>query len=227
MRMVCIIYRFRFPGQRSIGKIGSGIAVLAALALCRPAFAVEQPGRFDYYVLALSWSPAYCNLQPNDRSQCGNRRFAFVLHGLWPQYRSGGYPEQCAAPRLPEPVLRRSLAIMPSEKLVAHEWRRHGSCSGLSPRDYFIQAERAFDAVRIPELFRADPIPQHLTAADITRAFARANPGLDENRIALRCSGPELEEVRICLTRGLAPVDCGRGVKTRCRRGPIQIRPVR
>jgi len=191
----------------------------------RPASATA--GDFDYYILALSWSPAYCNLNPGDHSQCGNRRFAFVLHGLWPQYRDGGYPEQCSGPRLPKPVLERALAFMPSEKLVRHEWQSHGLCTGLSPRDYFLDAETAFSAVTIPGLFGGDPIPQHLTAQSIARAFIDANPGIGPGSVTLQCRGPELEEVRICLDRNLKPANCGRGVKTHCRPGPVQIRPVR
>lgn len=198
---------------------------------CAPTSARGQDntaGVFEYYILALSWSPAYCELNPDDRSQCGHRRYAFIAHGLWPQYRAGGYPERCApGPKPPKAVVERALAFMPSETLIQHEWRRHGSCSGLDPRDYFIAAERSFSAINIPELFQADPIPQHLTAGSIVRAFVAANPGLNTDRIALKCRGPELEEVRICLGRDLKPVDCGRGVKTRCRRGPIQIRPLR
>src|SRR5262245_55531293 len=57
------------------------------------------PGQFDYYTLSLSWSPTYCAGQrsPADDAQCrprGGKRYAFVLHGLWPQYERG-YPEFC------------------------------------------------------------------------------------------------------------------------------------
>jgi len=207
------------------------LALFCGLAPIPTAFARGQDstaGVFDYYILALSWSPAYCELKPDDRSQCGHRRYAFIVHGLWPQYRAGGYPERCAAPPPPRAVVHRALAFMPSEALIRHEWRRHGGCSGLSPRDYFLATEQAFSAVNIPSLFRAEPIPQHLTAQAIVRAFVASNPGLTPQRVALQCRGPELEEVRICLSRSdLSPVDCGRGVKTHCRRGPIQIRPVR
>jgi ribonuclease T2 len=49
-------------------------------------------GKFDYYVLALSWSPTYCASRAGrrDRQQCGTGRgYAFVVHGLWPQYEKG------------------------------------------------------------------------------------------------------------------------------------------
>ena len=64
----------------------------------------NEPGRFDFYVLALSWSPSYCEAsrraraQPGDRDQqCGGRPFSFVVHGLWPQYEQG-FPSFCQVP---------------------------------------------------------------------------------------------------------------------------------
>src|ERR1700750_1645899 len=64
---------------------------------------VNAPGRFDFYVLSLSWSPSFCeasqergpNRAPNQ--QCGERPYSFVVHGLWPQYAKG-FPEFCQQP---------------------------------------------------------------------------------------------------------------------------------
>ena len=59
----------------------------------------HQPGVFDYYLLSLSWSPTYCADTGEARRdpQCSprsGRPFAFVLHGLWPQYERG-WPRDC------------------------------------------------------------------------------------------------------------------------------------
>ena len=32
-----------------------------------------RPGRFDYYLISLSWSPSYCALHPTDTQQCGSK----------------------------------------------------------------------------------------------------------------------------------------------------------
>lgn len=65
-------------------------AVLAALvlAVAAPASAQDQrqnePGQFDFYVLALSWSPSFCEAAAerggsrNASSQCGARPYSFV-----------------------------------------------------------------------------------------------------------------------------------------------------
>ncbi|NJL42628.1 MAG: hypothetical protein HC935_03095 [Pseudanabaena sp. SU_2_4] len=64
------------------------------LVLCLTTFlgissakADGTPGKFDYYVLSLSWSPEYCASTSNpDPNQCSQRRYSLVVHGLWPQY---------------------------------------------------------------------------------------------------------------------------------------------
>ena len=60
-----------------------------------------EPGKFDYYVLALSWSPEFCHSHPAN-AQCSGH-FGFVVHGLWPQFVDG-YPEHCSTqPGLADP----------------------------------------------------------------------------------------------------------------------------
>ena len=51
-----------------------------------------EPGRFDYYVLVLGWTPSYCATEGERRRdrQCETERpHAFTLHGLWPQNVEG------------------------------------------------------------------------------------------------------------------------------------------
>ena len=106
------------------------IGILAWLGQAPQAAAQQQgkPGDFDYYALVLSWSPSYCADTGAGRGdpQCAsNRPFAFVLHGLWPQY-ARGFPDSCRTafnPFVPRPVIDGMLDIMPSPKLAIHEYR--------------------------------------------------------------------------------------------------------
>jgi len=182
------------------------------------------PGQFDYYLMSLSWSPTYCLTHESDRAQCAGKGYGFVLHGLWPQYDSGGYPHYCAASPLTADAEAIGQSLYPSPKLVQHEWSEHGTCSGMDPVTYFRTADRATAAVRIPAAFEAPRATLVMSGDDIASAFRAANPGLPEDSLAVVCSRGQFSEVRICLTRTLAVRSCGRGVQSSCPRGPVQIR---
>ncbi len=185
-------------------------------------------GDFDYYLVSLSWSPAYCVAHPQDKRQCGDRGFGFVLHGLWPQKSNGGYPENCPVNSKPSAAtVQKTLAFMPSERLINHEWTKHGTCTGLSADEYFVLADRAFAALQIPAGFQAPSTSRNVSTDKILNEFMSANPGLPAGSLALRCSGGELEEVRFCVDTQLKPRSCGTGVRTQCGRDSVQVRSVR
>lgn len=207
------------------------VAVATALALsCGYADAKgrkhhSETGKFDYYVLSLSWSPVYCEHHPEDGPQCGGaKRFGFVLHGLWPQYTNGGFPESCSTSNRLDPeaqALGRS--IFPSEKLVAHEWQRHGTCSGMTAEEYFKTADSARQSVNIPAQLEPGNRTTTMTAASISKAIRDANPSITNRSLAVTCSGPELAEVRVCLGKDLKPMACGSGVHDACRSGAVRV----
>jgi ribonuclease T2 len=208
------------------------LMLLSPLALARhhahAAAQVNAPGHFDYYLLALSWSPSYCVVHPGDRNQCQGRGFGFVLHGLWPQFNDGGYPQACATnagvDRAAQEVGR---TLYRSPQLMAHEWARHGTCSGLDPMGYFRTADRATAVLHVPSLFEAPRADQHLAPSRILAAFVAANPALPPHAMTVDCSRNELSEVRLCLTQGLLPRPCGRGVSDSCPSAPVLVRAAR
>jgi ribonuclease T2 len=184
-------------------------------------------GQFDYYLLSLSWSPTYCLTHPQDGAQCRGKGYGFVLHGLWPQYDAGGYPQRCTDSTLSADDAALGERLYPSPKLVRHEWTQHGTCSGMDAASYFRTADHATAVVRIPAVFEAPATSLLMTDDEITAAFRAANPALPEHAMTVACSGGRLSEVRICLTRELAPRNCGRGVRSSCPRDPVQIRSTR
>jgi ribonuclease T2 len=171
--------------------------------------AVTQPGQFDYYLLALSWSPTYCAGLPRDNSdpQCrprNGRRYAFILHGLWPQFERG-WPQDCpTADRgfVPAPVAERMLDIMPSKKLVFHEYRKHGTCSGLGIDGYFDLSRKLHDKVKIPaDLQNVSDPRMTIAPADLIAKVVAANPGMKPDQLAVECGGPGFDkqgEFRTC-----------------------------
>jgi ribonuclease T2 len=188
----------------------------------------NEVGDFDYYVVSFSWSPSYCVANPNDKRQCGGKGFGFVLHGLWPQKQAGGYPADCATDSRPSAAtVQKTLAFMPSEKLIQHEWAKHGSCSGLTADEYFRLSDRAFASLIVPKGFDAPSVSRNLSPEQITEEFLTSNPGLTKENITVNCKGNELQEVRLCVDKQLKPMSCGKGVRTQCGRDMVQVRSVR
>ncbi len=196
------------------------------------------PGEFDYYALVLSWSPSYCSeaRSGDDETQCNRRdgrRFNFILHGLWPQYNRG-YPESCRTARrpfVPQPLIDSMLDIMPSQRLIIHEYRKHGTCSGLSPEDYFQTARSMIAAIRIPDKYQ-NPIEALFVSPDQLKAdIVRANPDLAPDMIAVACGGAgnRLKEIRICFSKDGAPQSCGSNEDQRrlCSSNRMFVPPVR
>ncbi len=198
----------------------------------------DVAGQFDYYALVLSWSPTFCsNATARDRLQCDRqdgRRYAFVLHGLWPQYERG-YPGDCRTARrpfVPPPLIDSMLDIMPSPGLVTHEYRKHGTCSGLDPQSYFALSRQLYNRVRIPEKMINPFETQSLGLDELARDFLRANPGLKPEQFAIACSGGNngrLKEIRFCFSKTGEPRACGDNENQRrmCSAERVFVPPVR
>ena len=184
-------------------------------------------GVFDYYLLALSWSPTFC-LTHADNEQCTGKGYGFVLHGLWPQYERGGWPQFCkdAAP-LTAAERAQGSSLYVSGQLLSHEWKKHGTCTGLGGAGYFAQADKALAVVKIPPALEPSTTSQSLAPQAIVDLFQRANPGLPSNAVAVRCNGPQLSEVWVCMSKDLTFKACDAGVRNQCRSGEIRIPAVR
>jgi ribonuclease T2 len=190
----------------------------------RSSARTEAAGQFDYYVLSLSWAPTYCLTHADDSQECSGKGYGFVLHGLWPQFDAGGYPENCPTQfELSAAASAKGRTIYPSERLMQHEWKEHGTCSGLDALDYFNMADRATAVVKIPTALEAPRSDQSLAAEQIVNLFHRANPQVAEGALIVACNRAELSEVRLCLTRDLEPRACGRGVHSNCPRVTLNV----
>ncbi|XDA97128.1 ribonuclease T2 [Sulfitobacter sp. LCG007] len=198
---------------------------------CLPALADgERAGRFDYYVLALSWSPNWCALEGSARaaSQCdADADLGWTLHGLWPQF-TRGYPSYCrSSARPPSRAATGAMAdIMGSSGLAWHQWKKHGTCTGLGGEDYLNLARRAYGQVARPEAFRRLERAVRLPADVVEEAFLRANADLTEDAITVTCRDGHIQEVRICLTRDLAPRTCGEDVRKDCTLKDAYLEPI-
>lgn len=191
----------------------------------------NRPGQFDYYVLSLSWSPNWCALEGDARgaAQCDvTEDHGWVLHGLWPQYQRG-WPAHCqTAKRAPSRRMTREMSdIMGSAGLAWYQWRKHGSCSGLSAPDYYALSREAYDRIARPEVFRKLRDAVKLPASVVEQAFLKANPDLTHDMVTVTCRADYIQEVRICLSKELDPLPCGRDVIRDCQLSKAQFEPIR
>lgn len=201
----------------------AALALAVCLAAPPAADAGGVAGRFDFYVLALSWSPSYCaaaGARANRRECGGGARYGFVVHGLWPQ-TGRGHPRACPSrfsSRVPAELGRKYFDIMPGMGLIGHEWRAHGTCTGLDQAAYFRLVRKARETVRVPSGFAA-PAPARVIDPDrLEAAFLAANPGMPRDGIAVTCREGRVEDVRICLTRALDFRSCPAVDAASCRR---------
>lgn len=206
-------------------------ALLVALA-AGPALADgEKAGDFDYYVLSLTWSSAWCELEGDSRDdpQCDiGRGLTFVLHGLWPQYEDG-WPQYCRTGQR-DPIRSETAAmadIMGGAGLAFYQWKKHGRCAGLSSVDYFATARRAYDSVNIPPVFAKMSKTLKVPASVIEGAFLDSNPGLKPDQITITCKDGYIQEVRVCLTPDLTPRRCGDDTIRDCRLKDAVLEAVR
>ena len=190
----------------------------------------DKPGEFDYYVMALSWSPNWCALEGDRRGsdQCDARHdYGWILHGLWPQFERG-YPSNCRTrDRDPSRSQTRAMSdIMATGGLAWHQWKKHGRCSGLSSQDYFALSREAYGSVKRPDVLRKLDKPVKLPATVIEDAFLQSNPQLEADMITITCKGNYVQEARVCLTKNLEPRVCGKDVIRDCT-GRALFDPVR
>ncbi|MEZ5853333.1 MAG: ribonuclease T2 [Hyphomicrobiaceae bacterium] len=223
-------------GQSLFAQIGPGPAGRAPYSSQRNP--PNEAGRFDYYAMVLSWSPTYCAGLRRDGydPQCHSRdgkRYAFVLHGLWPQHERG-WPENCrtrSRPFVPQKVIDGMLDIMPSSKLVIHEYRKHGTCSGLEPADYYKVSRQLYNKIKIPPRYQNPNNAFTVSPSEVVRDFTSVNPGLKADSLAVACGGPgnRLREVRVCFTREGVLRSCGQNENARrlCRASKMYVPPVR
>jgi len=208
-------------------------ALVAFLLAASPAKSQQygEPGQFDFYVLSLSWSPSYCDSAGNraDPSQCRSQKpLGFIAHGLWPQYERG-FPSECAynAPRVSDRTIREIHDVIPSRGLVIHQWRKHGTCSGLSPEQYFVLIRKAYEKIKIPPMFSETTRWQSVAPPEIENAFRVSNPGLQGDMISVTCDRKNLREVRICMTKDLEFRACPQVDRQSCRAPRISLPPAR
>lgn len=166
------------------------------------------------YTMTLSWSPEFCKPREGQRAhaeQCSgdNGRFGLVVHGLWPQGANGSWPQWCSTRgRLTPQGVRQNMCMMPSARLVARQWAKHGSCMTRRPDTYFKVTRILWNSYRIPDYDRISR-EDALTAGRIRQAFADANRGIPASAVGVRLNERGwLQELRLCYNTRFRPTRC-------------------
>ena len=211
---------FAIAGTPSVG--------LAQTTPPAPPVAATQ---FDYYVMTLSWAPGFCDLggQETSSSECAEGSGqGFVVHGLWPNNEYRPNPEACRGQDATPADLDDEHGVYPNDQLAAYEYRKHGTCTGLSARDYFATVRSVRTRLKIPEMFQAPSDQLHMAPEEIEQAFMSANPNLHPDNMAVSCSNGELVDVRFCLAKDLSSYAvCRKVARHSCQRVSLVIAPVR
>ena len=202
-------------------------ALAALLILVAPGGA--QGGSFDYYVLALSWTPSWCAREGDarDAPTCApGAGVGWSVHGLWPQNDDGTWPEYCPTPhRNPSRAQTAAQAgLFGSGGAAWHQWNKLGSCSGLSAPDYYALTARARDPVALPALEDL----RRIATETLRKTILAANATHAEDSFVLTCRQGALDELRLCLTHNLTPRPCDARLAARaCDRHTLRVPPPR
>ncbi len=180
------------------------------------------PGTFDFYLLALSVAPAFCDDGHQNKGECralDAGSFAatpLTLHGLWPEnIQPGSYPHDCGGAEPPSLSSATHAAMsrwMPGvvDGLENHEWSKHGTCTGLSADDYFGSAMRLAERVNAA----VGPAIRNAAGGSVDAAALRAAANTSQagmgDSLTFVCKNlrgapegqrrrPYLMEVRVCI----------------------------
>ena len=117
--------------------------------------------------------------------------------------------------------------IMGTSGLAWHQWKKHGTCTGREAVDYYALSREAYGKINRPEVLRKLKDQVSLPATLIEEAFLQENPELEPDGITITCKSGHIQEARICLSKALSPVPCGRDVVKDCRLKDALLDPIR
>jgi len=203
-------------------------AALSVLVVAAVAFSVlvldREPRPSDSAtassssLLVVTWAPSLCKVEPSN-SGCrsghvGSLGKAFVLHGLWPQPSTEQYcdvpkrtPDRDRKPVSLPPDLQASLKSLMSDSslMTTHEWYAHGTCSGVTPPEYFgIAAALAEQAGEVLDPIFTQTAGQPVSSRSVRERFEAQFGAGAGKRVGFTCRdasgmGSIMYEVRLSL----------------------------
>ncbi|SIQ21989.1 ribonuclease T2 [Rhizobium sp. RU20A] len=201
------------------------VLLILSLAPGTTRAAEPEPPVKTALILSVSWQPGFCETR-RSRTECRSEQAEsfeathFTLHGLWPMRQSYCGVDEATkaldktgkwtdlAPLTLTAANAATLdARMPGRRsgLDRHQWVRSGSCTGLTPDDYFALQDtflEKLNASPVLALFRSRS-GQIVTAAEVRSAFDQGfGPGAGQ-RLRLTCRKAGDRQLVTGLTIGL------------------------
>jgi ribonuclease T2 len=149
-----------------------------------------------------------------------------------PQHTSG-WPEYCDTSEswVEQSNIDAIMPVMPSKKLIIHEWKKHGSCAGVSQADYFRATRLLFDKVKIPARYLSPTADVITTPEQLVTDFVKTNRDLTASMLSVQCGNARdrarLSELRVCLDRRGNFAACGANEYRSCRATTLVMPHVR
>lgn len=171
---------------------------------------------FDLYIFSQSWQPEFCagfqTVYPGCHDPQPYWKTHMTLHGLWPEYQNGGYPQFCTTEPLDADLIEKAIGFdtlvkyWPDVKIAEsahsypqfwqHEWSKHGTCSNLNQTAYF---QESIDLLKLNVSMTPAVIQQHVGKhlnTTTARAAYSQTGAMDD--VALQCRGEALSEIHMC-----------------------------
>lgn len=200
--------------QANTAASGGGAAVNTPDGTVKPKPKPQPPkGGIPFYVLALSWEPAFCSAMKG-KAECRNETSAsyeathFSLHGLWPQPKRNVFCgvdsataalddqhkwEQLPVPQMSVETKTALDKVMPGTQsiLERHEWIKHGTCYAAGNADAFFKDQvRLINDVNssVVQVFMAANIGKTIQTSDLRAKFDEAYGKGAGERVRVSCS---------------------------------------
>jgi ribonuclease T2 len=170
----------------------------------------EADDRFDFYAYSMSYQPEFCKENNEKFVGCHNPsedwEGQLTIHGLWPNRDDGTWPSDCSNEKLDTTLLQtlsddlaqkwpnvKASSTSPGhEAFWAHEWSKHGTCSGLSQQDYFMTALDLL--LPTPSIVREN-YGSVVKREDLEKGY------LGSDMSVFVCKNGYLSEVRVCFEK--------------------------
>ena len=192
---------------------------------------------FGYFMLTIYWPSSYCN-----SGKCLKVPNNWVIHGLWPNYWNGSWPQYCCDIAFDQSTLSSvskllelkwpSLIDVEEDTLWEHEWSKHGTCCYNNKRvggefKYFSETMNMYDQIPLRKwLEEAAIVPSNHASYNIKHIYNAIQSNF-KKRVAIDCiKDPDskksmIDSIYFCFDRiTLEPINCPGVIPGKC---PLEV----